>query len=143
MVTDHIDRFTEKGILTQSGELLEADLIVAATGFQPCSLGDIKFIIDGKPLTYNESFTYRGIMTEGVPNMAQMFGCASVQPIPYALKSSVISFALLNHLHTLDASSCTPTLLPQDKDMPRLPWMKSISTRFGYIKRALPQLLSG
>ncbi len=140
MVTDHIDRFTEKGILTQSGELLEADLIVTATGFQPCSLGDIKFVIDGKPLTYNESFTYRGIMTEGVPNMAQMFGYFRTT---YTIRVEIICdfiCRLLNHLHTLDASSCTPTLLPQDKDMPRLPWIEEHKYTPGYIKRALPQL---
>ena len=50
MVTDEIDRFTEKGILLKSGEELEADIIITATGFNLNVLGDIDFVIDGKPL---------------------------------------------------------------------------------------------
>ena len=48
VVTDHIDRFTEKGILLKSGEVLEADIIVTATGFNLCILGDIAFEVDGR-----------------------------------------------------------------------------------------------
>ena len=50
MVTDTIDRFTEQGVLTQSGELLEADIIVTATGFDLSILGDIEFAKDGQPI---------------------------------------------------------------------------------------------
>ena len=50
VVTDEIDRFTESGILLKSGKLLEADIIVTATGFNLNVLGDIDFVIDGKPL---------------------------------------------------------------------------------------------
>ena len=50
VVTDQIDRFTEAGILLKSGKLLEADIIITATGFNLNVLGDIEFVIDGKPL---------------------------------------------------------------------------------------------
>src|ERR1700677_89013 len=49
VVTDEIERFTENGILTKSGETLEADIIVTATGFNLDVTGDIEFFIDGKP----------------------------------------------------------------------------------------------
>ena len=39
VVTDHIETFTEKGIRLKSGELLEADLIVTATGLKLKFLG--------------------------------------------------------------------------------------------------------
>ena len=54
IVTDEIDRFTKKGILLKSGEELEADIIVTATGFNLSVLGDIDFAIDGKPLDFSE-----------------------------------------------------------------------------------------
>jgi hypothetical protein len=50
VVTDEIERFTDGGILTRSGALLEADIIVTATGFHLSVLGDIAFTIDGEPL---------------------------------------------------------------------------------------------
>ena len=52
VVTDEIDRFTETGILLKSGKVLEADIIVTATGFNLNVLGDIDFAIDGKPLDF-------------------------------------------------------------------------------------------
>ncbi|MBS0410726.1 MAG: NAD(P)/FAD-dependent oxidoreductase, partial [Proteobacteria bacterium] len=73
MVTDEIDRFTEKGILTKSGQELEADIIITATGFNLNVLGDIDFVIDGKPLNFADTVTYRGMMFTGVPNMVWVF----------------------------------------------------------------------
>ena len=74
VVTDEIERFTEKGILLKSGTLLEADIIVTATGFNLSVLGDIDFAIDGKALVFSDTVTYHGMMFTGVPNMAWVFG---------------------------------------------------------------------
>src|SRR3954470_21157704 len=74
VVTGRIERFTEEGILLESGGLLEADIVVAATGFHLSALGDIGFTIDGEPLAFGETVTYRGMMFTGVPNLAWVFG---------------------------------------------------------------------
>jgi pimeloyl-ACP methyl ester carboxylesterase len=70
VVTDEIDRFTGKGILLKSGKELEADIIITATGFNLCVMGDIAFTVDNKPLDFAETVTYRGMMFTGVPNLA-------------------------------------------------------------------------
>ena len=49
-------------------------MVVAATGFDLCVLGDIAFSIDGKPLTLGDTVTYRGMMFTGVPNLVWVFG---------------------------------------------------------------------
>ena len=69
VVTDEIDRFDETGIVLKSGQRLDADIIVTATGFNLNVLGDIAFAIDGKPLDFADTVTYRGMMFTGVPNM--------------------------------------------------------------------------
>ncbi len=74
VVTDEIEHFTETGVLLKSGKLLEADIVVTATGFDLCPLGDIDFVIDGKPLAFHDTVTYRGMMFTGVPNMVWVFG---------------------------------------------------------------------
>ncbi len=74
MVTDEIERFTPKGILTKSGEELEADIIITATGFNMNVLGDIDFEIDGEPMDFAKTVTYRGMMFTGIPNMLWIFG---------------------------------------------------------------------
>ena len=74
VVTDEIERFTETGIQLKSGRHLEADIIVTATGFNLNVLGDIAFEIDGRPLAFSDTVTYRGMMFTGVPNMVWVFG---------------------------------------------------------------------
>ena len=58
----------------ESGRQLEADIIVTATGFHLSVLGDIAFGVDGGPLDFADTVTYRGMMFTGVPNMAWVFG---------------------------------------------------------------------
>ena len=74
VVTDEIERFTEKGILLKSGNELEADIIITATGFNLSANGDIEFAVDGKPLDFADTVTYRGMMFTGVPNLVWVFG---------------------------------------------------------------------
>ncbi|MDC6679182.1 NAD(P)/FAD-dependent oxidoreductase, partial [Leclercia adecarboxylata] len=74
VVTDEIERFTADGILLKSGERLAADIVVTATGFNLSVLGDIAFVIDGQPLDFARTVTYRGMMFTGIPNMVWIFG---------------------------------------------------------------------
>ena len=74
VVTDEIERFAAAGIRLKSGRQLEADIIITATGFNLSVLGDIAFRIDGAPLVFSETVTYRGMMFTGVPNLAWVFG---------------------------------------------------------------------
>src|SRR5260221_4046700 len=69
VVTDEIDRFTEKGILLKSGKELEADIIITATGFNLSANGDIDFAVDGKKLDVADTVTYPGMIVTGVPNL--------------------------------------------------------------------------
>ena len=74
VVTDGIDQFTENGIRTTSGETLEADIIVTATRFNLDVAGDIEFVIDGKPLVFSDTVTYRGMMFTGDASGEGTFG---------------------------------------------------------------------
>ena len=72
--TDQIEQFTEKGILLKSGQHLDADIIVSATGLEIQILGGIKATIDGKPMDTSKHMLYQGIMVSDVPNMAMIIG---------------------------------------------------------------------
>ncbi len=74
VVTDHIDRFTETGIRLESGTELEADIIVTATGLELLFIGGIELSVDGEPQKLNELMAYKGMMLEGVPNLAMAIG---------------------------------------------------------------------
>ncbi len=137
VVTDEIDRFTEAGILLKSGKLLEADIIVTATGFNLNVLGDIEFSIDGKPLIFSDTVTYRGMMFTGVPNLVWVFGYFRAS---WTLRVDLIAdfvCRLLNHMKQIGAKKVTPALRPEDKDMPLLPWIDPENFNPGYIMRAM------
>ncbi|HXJ84415.1 MAG TPA: NAD(P)/FAD-dependent oxidoreductase [Candidatus Methylomirabilis sp.] len=137
VVTGEIDRFTRKGILLKSGALLEADIIVTATGFHLCVLGDIDFTIDGAPLVFSDTVTYRGMMFTGVPNLAWVFGYFRAS---WTLRSDLVAdfvCRLLNHMKARGATSVVMALRPEDRDMPLLPWIDSDNFNPGYMMRGM------
>ena len=137
VVTDEIERFAEAGILLKSGRLLDADIIITATGFHLNVLGDIEFSIDGKPLVFADTVTYRGMMFTGVPNMAWVFGYFRAS---WTLRSDLVAdfvCRLLNHMTNKGARRVTPTLRPDDKDMPLLPWIDPENFNPGYLMRGM------
>lgn len=137
VVTDHIDRFTEKGILLKSGKELEADIIVTATGFNMNIMGDIAFSIDGKPIDFHETVTYRGMMFTGVPNLAWVFGYFRAS---WTLRTELIAefvCRLLNHMETTGAKKIEPALREEDRDMTLHGWADEDNFNPNYLKRAV------
>jgi cation diffusion facilitator CzcD-associated flavoprotein CzcO len=137
VVTDEIERFTETGIELKSGKVLEADIIVTATGFHLNVLGDIAFEIDGKPLDFADTVTYRGMMFTGVPNMVWVFGYFRAS---WTLRADLVGdfvCRLLNHMKQKQVRKVEVALRPEDKDMPLLPWIDTENFNPGYVMRGL------
>ena len=74
IATDRIETFTETGIALESGEELEADMVVTATGLAMVPFGGIRLNVDGDEVDWSKAFVYRGMQLSGVPNMAYSFG---------------------------------------------------------------------
>ena len=74
VVTDHIDHFTADGIALESGDHLDADIIVLATGLNMLFMGGMALTVDGKKIVPAEHYVYRGMMLSDVPNFVQAFG---------------------------------------------------------------------
>ena len=137
VVTDQIDRFTEKGILLESGEELIADVVITATGFEMNVLGDIAFTIDDEPLVFADTVTYHGMMFTGVPNLVWIMGYFRAS---WTLRADLIGdfvCRLLGHMEELGASTVVPRLLPEEEDLERLPWMDPDNFNPGYLMRAM------
>jgi cation diffusion facilitator CzcD-associated flavoprotein CzcO len=137
VVTDEIERFTANGILLKSGRELEADIIVTATGFHLNVLGDIDFTIDGTPLDFGKTITYRGMMFTGVPNMAWVFGYFRAS---WTLRADLVAdfvCRLLNHMKTRQARSVVTALRPEDANMQLRPWIDPENFNPGYLTRGL------
>ncbi len=137
MVTDEIETFTEHGILLKSGEELTADIVITATGFNLSVLGDIDFTIDGRPLVFSDTVTYRGMMFTGVPNLAWVFGYFRAS---WTLRADLVCdfvCRLLHHMDELGVTRVTPALRDEDADMPILPWIDPENFNPGYLMRSM------
>ena len=137
VVTDEIDTFTEEGIRLKSGETLEADIIITATGFNLNVLGDIAFAIDGRPLDFAETVTYRGAMFTGIPNMAWVFGYFRAS---WTLRADLLAdfvCRLLCHMDNRGTTMVTPVLRDGDADMELLPWVEPENFNPGYLARGM------
>jgi len=140
VVTDEIDRFVEGGVRLKSGETLEADIVVTATGFNMNVLGDIAFAKDGQPIDFHETVTYRGMMFTGVPNLAWVFGYFRAS---WTLRSELVAAfvcRLLNHMAATGTVSVEPALRATEANAKKLPWIDDEDFNPHYLQRALPML---
>lgn len=131
VVTDHIDCFTERGLRLQSGQELEADIVVTATGLELQFLSDVKFTIDDQILEPNRSISYKGMMVSGVPNMALSAGYTNAS---WTLKCDLTCeyvCRLLNYMDRHGYRICRP--VNRDPGLELEPYMNLSS---GYIQRA-------
>ena len=137
VVTDEIDCFVANGIKLKSGDVLEADIIVTATGFHLSVNGDIDFAVDGKPLNFADTVTYRGMMFTGAPNVAWVFGYFRAS---WTLRTDLVAdfvCRLLKHMDAKGAKSVVPALRGEDHNMPLLPWMDPENFNPGYLMRGM------
>jgi cation diffusion facilitator CzcD-associated flavoprotein CzcO len=135
VVTGAIDTFTETGIALKSGEKLEADLVVTATGLDLLTAGGAEMTIDGRPIEPASLVSYKGAMYADVPNFVAVFGYTNAS---WTLKADLIArFAcrLINHMDRHGYRTCTPR--SRGADIGRAPFVDFTS---GYFARALATL---
>ncbi|MFZ3561291.1 MULTISPECIES: flavin-containing monooxygenase [unclassified Streptomyces] len=138
MVTGHIETFTEDGLRMTSGEEVPADIIVTATGLQLVTLGKIRFSIDGAPIDFSKTFTYKGVAFSGVPNLLMAFGYLNSS---WTLRLELVNrfwSALLATMDELGAAVVTPVLRDEDQGMERGPWLRDVSS--GYLVRHMDEM---
>jgi len=108
IVTEHIDTFTENGIQLKSGQTLDADIVISATGLNMQMLGGIDIVVDGASQTPSEHMTYKGVLLEDMPNAAMIFGYTNASWTLKADISAAYVCRLLKHMAAKGYSSATP-----------------------------------
>jgi monooxygenase len=140
VVTDTLETFTEKGVRTSAGEEIEADIIVAATGFRLSVMGDIPFAVDGKPVDWHDTINYRGMMFTGVPNLVWVFGYFRAS---WTLRVDMLGdfvCGLLNHMDETGAKRVDVALREEDQGMEILPWIEADNFNPNYLMRDIDKL---
>ncbi|NYF98459.1 flavin-containing monooxygenase [Janibacter cremeus] len=98
VVTGHVDRFVPEGVRLTDGRVVEADIVVTATGLLMKALGGIRFVVDGAQVPLARRFAYRGLMLAGVPNVTMTVGYVNAS---WTLRADLVSryvAALVRHM---------------------------------------------
>lgn len=135
VATDEIECFTDSGLRLKSGEELEADIIVTATGLNLVLLGEAAFSVDGEPVNFADTFSYKGMMFSGVPNLVYTLGYINAS---WTLRSELVAefvCRVVNRMDELGVSQCVPRLRGEDGSMEKHFMIEDFTP--GYMQRAM------
>ena len=135
VVTDHIQEFTESGITLASGQQLDADIIVTATGLNMLLFGGMSLSVDGEPVDLAGRLAYKGMMLSGVPNLAFTVGYTNAS---WTLKADLVSEYVCRLLAYMDRNGylqCVPV-----NDDPTVQTRPLLDFAAGYVLRSVDKL---
>ena len=130
VVTGRIRTFTPKGIELESGETLEADIVISATGLKIRLFGGVRVRVDGEPVDFSASMSYKATMLSGVPNFAFTIGYTNAS---WTLKADLVGEFVVRLLRHMRAGGFHEALVERDPSVEERPFMDLAS---GYIQRA-------
>jgi cation diffusion facilitator CzcD-associated flavoprotein CzcO len=140
VVTDEIETFTATGVRTKGGTEIEADIVVAATGFNLLMMGGIPFEVDGQPVDWHQTVNYRGMMFTGVPNLVWVMGYFRAS---WTLRVDMLGDFVCNLLKHMDARAAKRVdvaLRDEDAGMPLGDWIEADNFNPNYLLRGIKDL---
>jgi monooxygenase len=135
VVTNEIDAFTRDGVRLKDGGVVEADIIVTATGLVLQALGGAEIAVDGRKLDMAGALTYKGMMYADVPNLAAAFGYTNAS---WTLKCDLTCeyvCRLINYMDRRGYRQC----MPHNAD-PSIQPLPSLDFSSGYVRRSVANL---
>lgn len=136
IVTDHIETFTETGIKLRSGDTLDADIIVSATGLQMELMGGMDIVVDGEQRSTNSVMTYKAVLVEDAPNLATVFGYTNAS---WTLKADIAAGYVCRLLKHMDANGYR-VATPHDNGDNAVDSSVMDALNSGYVRRAASRL---
>ncbi|HEY1486943.1 MAG TPA: NAD(P)/FAD-dependent oxidoreductase [Micromonosporaceae bacterium] len=136
VVTDHIDTFTPTGIRLRSGAELPADIVVTATGLRLLVFGGMELTVDGEDVRVPEHLAYKGMMLDGVPNLAFALGYTNAS---WTLKVDRVSTYVARLLRAMkEQGYATVTPRRPAEPMDTAPFIEMTSGYFQRSREILP-----
>jgi cation diffusion facilitator CzcD-associated flavoprotein CzcO len=133
VVTDRIKTITETGIELESGQTLDADIIITATGLNLLLFGGLDLSVDGQPVEVAKKLIYRGMMLADVPNAALCVGYTNAS---WTLKCDLICQYVARLINYMDGSGYAAAVpSPSERDVPTQPFLSDLKS--GYVQRSL------
>lgn len=135
IVTDEIERFSAHGLVLKSGKEIEADVVVTATGLEVLFIGGVQVSVDGEPVDLPSRLVYKGMMLEGVPNMAMVVGYTNASWTLRAELTCDYFTRLMRHARITDNTTMVPV-----NDDPTIGADSLLGLSSGYVQRAADKM---
>jgi monooxygenase len=135
VATAEIETFTKDGIRLKDGSVLEADIIVTATGLVLQVMGGMEVAVDGRKVDFAKTLNYKGMMYSDVPNLASAFGYTNAS---WTLKCDLTCeyvCRLINYMDRHGYRQCMP-----HNDDPTITEMPSLDFSSGYVQRSIAKM---
>lgn len=132
VMTDTIEGFNETGLKLASGNQLDAEIVVTATGLDLQFMGGATMTVDGRKFEPSKALTYKGMMYAGAPNLVSVFGYTNAS---WTLKCDLTCeyvCRIIAHMDKVGSKQVTPKLV--DDAMKQEPW---IGLNSGYVNRTI------
>ncbi|MFT4034972.1 MAG: NAD(P)/FAD-dependent oxidoreductase [Patulibacter sp.] len=136
IVTDQIETFDETGIQLKSGERLDADIVITATGLDLLLFGGMQLSVDGEAVDFPNRMAYKGVMLEGVPNYAFTIGYTNSS---WTLKADMTSEYVARLLKYMDEHDYRQVVPVGDDSIKRRPLLDFGAGYVQRVQHTLPQ----
>ena len=131
VVTDHVDRFVPEGVRLASGRVLEADVVVTATGLRLRAFGGIAPRVDGEEVVLSEQYVWNGAMMTRIPNFAVCIGYTNAS---WTLRADLTHRLVCKVLRWMDEHDYASVVPRPDGELAPRPLLDLAS---GYVQRSI------
>ncbi|KAJ6261645.1 hypothetical protein Dda_2443 [Drechslerella dactyloides] len=129
IVTDTIKMVSPTGIELGSGNRLDADIIITATGLKLQLFGGAQILLDGRPLQAHEKYVWNGTMLQDVPNASLLMGYTAFPWTPGVDIMGQLAIRLIKMMDRRGARTVTPRV-DSTKELKPAPLLDITSTYF-------------
>ncbi|MGB0955523.1 MAG: flavin-containing monooxygenase [Panacagrimonas sp.] len=131
ILTSTIQRFDQTGIELDTGEHMDADIIVTATGLQLQLMGGAQMCVDGETVQLKDRMVYKGMLLEGVPNALAITGYTNAS---WTLKADIVCEHFCRIIRHMDKTG-TQIVVPKPGTAKQLDETVMGSLQSGYVAR--------
>ena len=137
--TDTIKTVTKKGIALNSGDSLDADIIVTATGLKLQIAGGSTVSVDGEKVDIGSKYLWNGVMLQDLPNAAFVIGYTNASWTLGADATAQFVTRLVKDMESRKLIAATPRLKSsQASTLKERPLLNLKSTYVTVAQRTLP-----